>query len=112
VAATTALFSPFIAYLWCQRSELRKRAEDRPGFPVIDPHPVDSTPVVSEAPRADNPLHVYPLREFLAESADTGKHPLTDRGRLPDVSGSDPHGEKPLGGTAGEHAAKRGRQLV
>jgi hypothetical protein len=70
VAATTALFSPFIAYLWYQRSELRAKAEDLPGFPVIDPHPVDSTPGVSDAPRADNPVHVYPLREFLAEPSD------------------------------------------
>jgi hypothetical protein len=113
VASTTALFSPFIAYLWYQRSELRgAKAEDLPGFPVIDPHPVDSTPVVSDAPRADNPAHVYPLREFLAASSDPGECPLTTRGRLPDVPGSDPDGEKSLGRATGEHAAERGRQLV
>jgi hypothetical protein len=112
VASTTALFSPFIAYLWYQRSELRAKADDLPGFPVIDPHPVDSTPVVIDAARADNPAHVYPLREFLAESSDAGERPLTDRGRLPDAPGSDPHGEESLGRTTGEHAAERGRQFV
>ena len=54
IAATAALYSPFIAYWWVNRADLRAKMDDRRGFPVIDPHPVRRPgEVVSEGRRGE-----------------------------------------------------------
>jgi hypothetical protein len=106
IAATTALYSPAIAYWWVTRAEVRDKMDGRRGFPVIDPHPAGKAgKVVSEGRRAENPTHVYPLREFLVESPGAEECTRSDHRGLPKVPGSDPDCEASLGRRSGQHAA-------